>query len=387
MKYTRLIIGFVIILVAGWVIVGEQITGASANAVVNAPLNTVRTPVAGRLNLPERALGGSVSNGEEIATVSDARADRVRLDDLLMERGFARAEITRTEREIADSEAVMRLLEDRTEQFTTARIDEIESRLIHARTRLELLEAGFAGGEMVEGLLEEGQLRDYGDPRVPGIALEYARERVAVLEIELASARDGVFLGDGYNDSPNAEQRRIELESIRDEQIARLAEAEERLQALEERINSERLRVNQAESASLSAPVDGQFWEILAGDGTHIERGDPVARLLDCGGTIVTLSVTEGVYNDLRIGDEARFRLSGSREAHPGTVLRLAGSGAETIYRHLAVAPSERHLERYDVTLLVPALREDPALRCSVGRTGRAFFERRPLDWLRGLWS
>ena len=354
---------------------------------VNAPLNTVRTPVAGRLNLPERALGGSVSNGEEIATVSDARADRVRLDDLLMERGFARAEITRTEREIADSEAVMRLLEDRTEQFTTARIDEIESRLIHARTRLELLEAGFAGGEMVEGLLEEGQLRDYGDPRVPGIALEYARERVAVLEIELASARDGVFLGDGYNDSPNAEQRRIELESIRDEQIARLAEAEERLQALEERINSERLRVNQAESASLSAPVDGQFWEILAGDGTHIERGDPVARLLDCGGTIVTLSVTEGVYNDLRIGDEARFRLSGSREAHPGTVLRLAGSGAETIYRNLAVAPSERHLERYDVTLLVPALREDPALRCSVGRTGRAFFERRPLDWLRGLWS
>ena len=387
MKYTRLIIGVVIIFAAGWIIVGEQITGASANAVVNAPLDTVRAPVAGRLSLSERALGAAVSDGEEIATVSDMRADRVRLDDLLMERDFERAEIARLERQIADSTEVMALLDDRTERFTAARINEIETRRDHARNRLELLEAGFDAEGFAEGLLEEGQLRDYGDPRLPGIALEYARERVAVLEIELASARDGVFLGDGYNDSPNAEQRRIELESIRDEQAARLDEAEARGQAVEERIDRERLRVNRAESASLTAPVEGQFWEILAGDGAHIERGDPVVRLLDCGGTIVTLSVTESVYNDLQVGDEARFRLSGSREAHPGSVLRLAGSGAETIYRNLAVAPSERHLERYDVTLLVPALRTDPELRCAVGRTGRAFFERRPLDWLRGLWS
>ena len=114
MKYKHLIIGFVIILAGGWIIIDEQITGASANAVVNAPVQTVRAPVAGRLSLPERTLGAAVEDGEEIATVSDARADRVRFDDLLMERGFARAEIARLERQITDTTEVMGLLEERT---------------------------------------------------------------------------------------------------------------------------------------------------------------------------------------------------------------------------------------------------------------------------------
>jgi hypothetical protein len=64
----------------------------------------------------------------------------------------------------------------------------------------------------------------------------------------------------------------------------------------------------------------------------------------------------------------------------------LAGSGAETIYRNLAIAPSRQHLERYDVTLLSPALR-DSDVGCAIGRTGRVFFDARPLDFVRRFWS
>jgi hypothetical protein len=102
---------------------------------------------------------------------------------------------------------------------------------------------------------------------------------------------------------------------------------------------------------------------------------------------VVSLSVTEGVYNSLKIGDPAVFRLSGDGRNLPATVLRLAGSGAETIYQNLAVAPSQKHLERHDVTLLVPALRTEPSLYCIIGRSGRAFFDRRPLDAFRDLWQ
>lgn len=89
-------------------------------------------------------------------------------------------------------------------------------------------------------------------------------------------------------------------------------------------------------------------------------------------------------YNDLSPGDPARFRPSGGDATFEGTVARLAGSGAETIYRNLAIAPSVRHLERYDVAIVVAVLREDPELACAVGRTGQVFFQDRPLDWLRG---
>ncbi|NNC27642.1 curli assembly protein CsgC, partial [Salinisphaera sp. USBA-960] len=108
--------------------------------------------------------------------------------------------------------------------------------------------------------------------------------------------------------------------------------------------------------------------------------------LVNCTSTIITLSVAESVYNRLKIGDLAKFRVSNDQKVLEGTITRLAGSGAETIYRNLAVAPSERHLQRFDVTLVVPAIREDPALACAIGRTGRVFFEARPLDFLRTLW-
>lgn len=39
--------------------------------------------------------------------------------------------------------------------------------------------------------------------------------------------------------------------------------------------------------------------------------------------------------------------------------------------------------ERYDVTLSVPGLRDDPEFNCAIGRTGRVVFDVRPLDWIR----
>ncbi|MFN3527185.1 MAG: HlyD family efflux transporter periplasmic adaptor subunit, partial [Paracoccus sp. (in: a-proteobacteria)] len=186
-------------------------------------------------------------------------------------------------------------------------------------------------------------------------------------------------------DAPNAEQRLTELQSDLAGQTAQLTEAEAILAAFTARADAERRRVNRLGGAELTAPVAGLFWEVLAANRESVQRGDPVARIVDCGSTMVTLSVTESVFNRLSIGDAAVFRPRGMRETFEGTVERLAGAGAATIYRNLAIAPSQRHLERHDVSLSVPGLRADPALGCAVGRTGRVFFDARPLDRLRAL--
>ncbi len=140
-------------------------------------------------------------------------------------------------------------------------------------------------------------------------------------------------------------------------------------------------------SASLQANVSGLIWDYLAVSGETVQRGQNLLRLVDCQSTIVTLSVTERVYNQITLGSTAQFRMNGSDRLLPGLVTRVAGSGASTVYENLAIAPSERHLERFDVTLDVPALRQEPELRCLIGRTGRVFFEERPLDWLRRMWN
>lgn len=389
MRYRRLLLGMLVIVVALWIIVGEQMSGASADAVVNAPVVTVRATVAGNLTVAPRQLGARVTAGEVLASIEDPVVDRVRLDDLLMEARLEEAARAQIEALLADTQTVRAALLERTEIFRARRLEELRARLAHAETRLAILEAGGApAGAAQQQLLdavEEGTERLPAEPRLDALALDYARERVEVLRIALRAAEDDVFLGDGYNDAPNAEQRAVELAGEISSLLTRLAEAEERVAAVSERVDRERRRVNGLTGGEMQAPVTGLLWEVLQASGVNVQRGDPLLRLVDCRGTLVTASVTERVYNSLAVGDAAQFRLGGSSTVYGATVARLAGSGAETIYRNLAVAPSERHLERYDVALIVPELAELGVEGCMIGRTGRAFFDGRPLDGLRRL--
>jgi multidrug efflux pump subunit AcrA (membrane-fusion protein) len=388
MKLLRLILSISLVTFALWVIIAEQMAGASANAFVNAPVVTIRAHTAGDLSLSDTPFGARVKKGETVAAVDDPLVDTVRLNDLRMEQGFVEAGIARIEAELKSARSLRADLLNRTATFRAARLEELRTQLQHARFRLSVLE----GGELPEAADQEllslaGYLAERL-PMEPGIApliLDHARERVEVLEIALEAAEDGVFLGDGYNDSPNAEQRATELETLISQLESSLAEARSRLETLTTRSQRENLRVNAAGGGEIKSPVNGIYWEILQSDGVTVQRGDPILRLVDCDATFVTLSVTERIFNSLQVGDAASFRLTGREELYAGTVARLAGAGAATIYQNLAVAPSEKHLERYDVALLVPELTADRERGCSIGRTGRAFFDERPLNWFRDL--
>lgn len=388
MIFLRLVLGLALVALAVWVIIGEQITGVTADATVNARVVTVRAPIAGDLTMPNRGLGTAVTQGEVVGAVVDRRVDGVRLDDLEMERAIAEAAVIRQAALVEETEAIIADLQGRADLFRERRLQEIGLRLEFARERLRLLEEGVFPATFDIAPPADAGVERSAEPGAEGLRelwINATRERIAVLETELASAEDGVFLGDGYNDAPNAGQRVTELQSEIAAHRARLAEAEATLDAVADRIDAERLRVNRAGQAELVAPVAGRLWDVLIESGTNLQRGDPVLRLLDCGSVIVTASVTESVYNDLAVGAEAVFRPTGEGRTFEATVIRLAGSGAATVYEQLAVAPSERHLQRYDVTLSVPGLAAAPDLACAIGRTGRVFFERRPLDWLRGL--
>lgn len=386
MRHVRLLIGILAVIVAIWIVVGEQMAGASGSAVVNAQVVTLRTDTAGTLRLQDRTLGTRISSGETLAMLEDPLVDAVRLDDLRMERDLARAELAAIRSMIEKTEAHRTRLQARSERFRTEHANAIRTRLDHAKTRLSIMEeTGLPDAERQELIdaLDAGQTRLPLEPLVSELALDHARERVATLEITLRTAEAGVLL----NDRDSAEQRALQLER----ELARLkadaARANHRITAVEERVAREQVRVNERHGGEIASPVDGLYWEILQADGVNVQRGDPILRVVDCTTTKVTLSVSERVYNTLSPGQAAQFRMTGGSRTFDATVARLGGSGAATLYRNLAVAPSQRHLERFDVMLIVPQLNADPDLGCAIGRTGRAFFDRRPLDWWRGLFG
>lgn len=367
MRFSRLILGALVIAALLWVIVREQMAGASADAVVNTQIVTVTTPIAGTVTDANLTLGASVSKGDVLASVLDDRPDGVRLDDLVLQRDLAQIRKDVILAQQASVEQEITALASRRETYLTHSLQELSIRLTEARERLRILTEG--------------------EQQTDLIGLSLAREEAARLEVVLAAAEKGVFIVGGYNDAPFSEQRTAEARREAARLATDLTAIDAEIEAISRRIDLERIRVGRAAAATLQSPVDGVIWEHLAPAGARVQRGDAVTRVASCENVFVTLSVTQPVFNRLKAGGTATFRFDGSGEVFTGTVARLAGTSAANFYDSLAVAPSERHLERADVLMTLPGLADNPELRCAIGRTGRAFFEVRPLDWLRSLFE
>ena len=382
---------------AAYVIVGEQMAGTSADAVVNAQVVTVRAPVDGVLTLQVRGLGAKISAGEPIGRVEDPRPDETRLTDLRRALAATEADLERL-LDLSNALAASRAaLEAQAQDYARGRVQQLQARLAEAQAAMEAAQARLREADATmrraNDLSRNGiqTVVDFNRARsgfeVGAQDVEAARNRMRYLTIELDAARRGVFLGDSYNDAPSSVQRMREIDQRMGELSAEVRERNRRVALLEDQVDEERVRLTRFREARLASPVPGPgvLWEVMTGGGEYVRRAQDVLRMVDCGTTVVTASVREAVYNRLRVGDPARFRLLGDGRVFEGTVARLAGSGTETIYGSLAVVSSVEHLKLYDVAMVFPTLAEDAEAGCAVGRIGRALFSARPLDFTRRL--
>lgn len=397
MKIFRLVAGLVLLIGGLYVLVGEHFAGTSADATVNARITVVRAPIEGVVSLAVRSIGARIKAGELIADVVDDRFDTARLIDLERQLDSQRLEAKRA---AAQRLALIQARDgfaSQLESYQKGRVGQIEARLAEARAAQD---ASAARLREAEGTLRRAnELNDRGVQTAANLErsraasdvaqqeLESARQRTNYLVTELAAARTGVFIGDSYNDAPFSSQRVRELDLRLAELDAEQAQHEARIAQLERQIGAERVRVNRLTSASLTTRVSGMAWDFLIDDGEYARRGQDLVRLVDCSTLIVTAGVTEALYDNLSIGFPVQFRLFGDDRVFDGTVTRLGGSGASSLYANLAVGPSAEHLQRFDVTVSVPALAAQSDLSCAIGRTGRVIFSAGPVAAMRRFFT
>jgi multidrug resistance efflux pump len=397
MKIFRLVAGLVLLIGGLYVLVGEHFAGTSADATVNARITVVRAPIEGVVSLAVRSIGARVKAGELIADVIDDRFDSARLIDLERQLDSQRLDAKRASaQKLALTQArdgfALQLA-----SYQKGRVGQIEARLAEARAAQD---ASAARLREAEGTLRRAnELNDRGVQTAANLErsraasdvaqqeLESARQRTNYLVTELTAARTGVFIGDSYNDAPFSSQRVRELDLRLAELDAEQTQHEARIAQLERQIGAERVRVNRLTSASLTTRVSGMAWDFLIDDGEYARRGQDLVRLVDCSTLIVTAGVTEALYDSLSIGFPVQFRLFGDDRVFDGTVTRLGGSGASSLYANLAVGPSAEHLQRFDVTVSVPTLAAQSDLSCAIGRTGRVIFSAGPVAAMRRFFT
>ncbi|MCG7394115.1 HlyD family efflux transporter periplasmic adaptor subunit [Microvirga sp. ACRRW] len=393
MKIVRIVLGALLLLGGLYIIVGEYLSGTSADATINARTSVLRAPIEGMAEFSVRNIGARVSPEETVARITDSRFDDARLIDLERSRSTLEADLVRLKAQVASVEEARKVLQGQAQSYQDGRVRQLWSRIAEAQAALSSAEARFREAQSALDRTKELSSRgvqtaitlDRAQAQYDVAKQDIAstRERVSSLSTELSSAQNGVFISDSYNDAPFSIQRIREFDLKLSELKAETVNAERRLKLTTDQITAERVRVNRLTSADLSVESPGIVWNFLASGGEHVNRGQDLVRLVDCSAVMVTASVSERVYSDLRVGMPARFRLNGDSRVFNATITRLGGSGAASLYETLAIGPSPEHLTRFDVALNVPELAQDSDLACSVGRTGRVVFTGGPLSGVR----
>lgn len=382
-RILKTLAGLVVVAVAGWVPVQTLLLTTSTEAIINARLITLRAPIEGQIaRLNPVAIGAELQAGTAVLAIFNPRAERGRLDALAQQVNEFDSEIKSLTARRDSLQGLLRDHNTHAEAFRTGRIAQLTSRM--AETRSDIAAATARHEEAQLALTRAQALTDAGtgtvvalerarrDATVADQTLEAARHRLNTLEVELSALNRGIFVGDSYNDRPQSMQRADDITLRLSEIAADVAHRESRLASLKTELAAERERHAQRSSAALVAPSNGSVWEVMTAPGESVVLGQDLVRLLDCSGLVVTATVGEAAYNNLFIGQSAKFRFRGENTDYRGKVIGL--TGVATAPANLAIQPAALAKEPYRVTVALPELAK--AGRCNVGRTGRVTFDK-----------
>jgi multidrug resistance efflux pump len=369
----------------------------SSQAVVNAPLNTVLSPMQGYIAQRSPAAGTGVAAGAPLVVTEVEERDHRYLEDLrarlvLLGENLASAEI-----EASKLAAMEEMLSARIRNYRTRTLERLDAGRREAEAALTAAKAARVNAAATllraEALVRQGHAtasRADADAAAHAEAVAEVSRLNARLErvgIELAAAEAGTFVQEGWNDVPYSQQRLDEIVL----KLAALGTERQRNHAehaaIERQISIEQQLIAQRETFSPVAPSAGVIWKQSGAVGETVVPGDILVQMVNCDARFVEVTLAERHFGDIAPGDTARVRLKGGGESVSARVTAVLGAGAKFDHPRLAasvVVPKPDQL-RVLVSLQGTALDAGPGAFCHVGRTAEVRFERRDLSLMRGM--
>jgi multidrug resistance efflux pump len=384
-RFLKIASGVVVVAVFGWLPLKAFWQTSSVEAVVNARIVTLRSPIDGAVTSKSghSTSLGAVNEGDVILRVVNARGDRIRLDDLRRQMSRLDNERPSFAFKLVVAQAAQQDLARQATQFREGRMLQLEARIAEIQSAIEAAayrrEEATAAVERAASLIKTGSVSTVELARLTreqSIAQRTetgAQRRLDAAKVELTAAKNGTYLGDSYNDRPSSVQREEEMRQRGEDLKADLMHADAEIDWLSHEITSEQLHYISRSETDIKAPVTGRIWEMMTSPGEDVRAGQALLKLLDCSGLVVTANVTENVYNRLGLGEQARFEPNDGSTAIQGSIVNLTGaSGAPA---NLAINPDTLNKEPYRVTVSMPGI-DETGKDCAVGRTGRVVFNK-----------
>jgi biotin carboxyl carrier protein len=370
-------------LLLGWTPVQRLLATTSADAVINARVVTLRAPIEGEVSfaVANTDIGTELKNNQIVLTIQNPRFDTSRLDTLHRDRDKLNTAVAALEGKLVLLTSSLGELSAQQERFRLGRIAQLEQRVRESDSDIASAKAqNLVASDALNRarLLKQSDTvsqafldKAIGDENVARQAVQGAIERRKGILVELDGAKKGTFIGDSYNDTPQSAQRKMEVALELADVRARLEGSKLELAAIEANVANETRRQDALSHSIIQSTVKGRIWEMLTASGEHVNAGQDLFKMLDCGSAFVTASVSETAYQNLAVGQKATFTPRGSGSELQGWITGLAGLAAVT--SNSAIQQSVLSREPYHVTLKFPDLAH--GAECQVGRSGLVRFD------------
>jgi hypothetical protein len=398
-RMVRLGLAFSLIALSVWAFLPYVSYRISSSAFVNAELQRVTAPIAGRLtsDLPHR--GNFIERSTAMTLIKALSPDEGHLLHLGAQIAEAKERAALARSQLAEIATADADLAKRAQIYREGMIE----RLGHERDETEAEKTGCQAeaGQRREVRLQMEELVKAGTASqirsAEALALQQATSthclmagaRLDRLQAELASAQEGVFLEDGANDAPYSQQqrdrlflRRQELESkVLDEslQSSQLATAE---------LAQERDRLDHLSHFDLTLPAGHVVWSVAASPGSSVSEGQTLFDLADCENRFVIVQLPDRDFEQIKAAAPALVRLIGSDDWKQGYVRQVRGSAARVDDRLLAAQVPRPDSNSITVEIGLPpgGGQTDRNNFCNIGRVAEVRFQRSGFGLPRG-WS
>ncbi len=352
-NFKRLIrpaLGISLLGLATWALVPLLIDVRSTQAIVNAPVVTLRSPIDGTVTfLCQTASGAKIRANTALFKVKNALADDDRLDVLKDEQSQLAARIDGLRRQQASLVGLRDKLTATVRKYEEARLRTLEVEREEARARVDAAAAVKKQRNSEEDQIDRLQ-SSHSVSTQDTVAVHFAadaaqhslvqaQKSMENIDEQIRALRDGVHIGpgDGRNDLPYSAQRLHEI-SFRIEEVgAALGQDEAKLAQLRRHISAEQKRLAGRSRFTATAPADWIVWRRHVVSGAPIKADSPLMDMIDPSEIFVDAVIYEKNLTRVRPGDKARVRIAGSDKERTAVVRQVIGRTLPWPDRLLAV--------------------------------------------------
>lgn len=362
-RFLRFLIGAGLLALPIWFLMPGLWTITSAQAVVNAHVITLNSPIEGVVTLPPPALGRLVTQGSVLLQIDTPALDPGKIEELKTEVASLVGRVGALKEHRAKTESLKSELLIRFNNYKDSMVRRVAHELEEARS-----EADAANATLRQRVSEEaeeqarsrrglGSQRELNQARFTAeIASKNAcRAGTAVTRLsdQLESMKKGVFTGpgDSRNDVPYSLQRIHELTVQQLDDDARIQEDQARITQLERQIDGETRRAKTRSSYRLKAPVDGIVWRHFVTQDSSVGPQTKLLQIIITSSVFIDATLNEKYADDIRPGDRVVARLIGTDVETPGTVKYILG--ADVLGEDETLATEAPRASRHEVHVII----------------------------------